>query len=146
VILNATQAAGRTHEQEKLEALRNAITNSALGLAPEEHVQLMFVRFIDEFTTLHLRLLAYMRDPPGWFVRHKSLPGPANSGSRTLVLEAALPELNGQKDLYMQAVNEVAARGLAQAALGGLVTAQGSWDALTTPFGNRFLDFVSRPK
>ncbi len=147
VILNATQAAARTHEQEKLEVLRNAITNSALGVAPEEHVQLMFVRFIDEFTTLHLHLLAYLRDPPGWFDAHSlARPTPGLSGSRSQILEAGLPELSGRKDLYMQAVNELAARGLAQAALGGLVTAHGAWDALTTPFGNQFLDFISRPR
>jgi hypothetical protein len=100
VILNATQAAARTHEQEKLEALRSAITNSALGLGPDEHTQMMLIRFIDELTALHLRVLAFFRDPPGWFDRHHMERPSYYMGARGQVLEDGVPELRGQKDVY----------------------------------------------
>ena len=70
VVLNATQAALRTHQAEKLEALRAAVMNSALPMAPDEHTQLMFIRFVEELTPLHLRMLSYLRDPAGWYERH----------------------------------------------------------------------------
>jgi len=146
VLTNATQAAGRTHDQEKLDALRNAIANSALPTAPQEHEQMMFVRFVDEFTGMHLRILALLRDPAGWFQSRGLVRPNLIMGSRTAVLEAGLPELQGHSDTYMLAVNELAARGLENGSVSGIVTEQGLWQALTTQLGNRFLDFVSRPK
>lgn len=146
VILNATAAAARTHEEEKLEALRNAITNAALGLEPDEHMQIMFVKFIDEFTALHLRILAFFRDPAAWFESH-GIPRPSYyMGGRGQVLEDGVPELRNRKDIYMQAASELGTRGLLAAALSGMVSEQGMWQSITMPLGNRFLDFISKPK
>jgi hypothetical protein len=146
VILNATGAATRTHEDEKLRALRNAIVNSALALGPDEHTQMMFVRFVDEFTALHLQLLAYLRNPPGWFADH-ALPRPADYvGPRSNLVEAAFPMLRGRADFYRQLLAELGTRGLCQPGmLSGMVSAQAIWDAATTALGNAFLDFISRP-
>lgn len=77
VMLNASAAAMRTHQQEKLAALRAAVINTALAMAPDEHMQLMFIRFIDELAPLHLRILRYLQDP-GRLVtpsRHPTTPG-----------------------------------------------------------------------
>ena len=47
----ATQIAIRNHQRKKLEALRNAVLNSALVNASEEDIQLMFLNFIEYLTT-----------------------------------------------------------------------------------------------
>ena len=146
VILNATAAAMRTHEEEKLRALRNAVVNSALALGPDEHTEMMFVRFVDEFTALHLQLLAYLRVPGTWFTAHDLARPDPSVAPRSLLLEAAFPELHGRADLYKQLLAELDARGLCQASvLSGMVSAQRQWDPATTPLGNAFLDFISRP-
>ena len=49
VVLQATQAALRTHQAEKLEALRNAVLNVAAGKGPSDDMQMVFLSFIDSF-------------------------------------------------------------------------------------------------
>jgi hypothetical protein len=49
----------------------------------------MFVRFVDELTGLHLRLMAYLRDPEGWFERFEIAKPSIMSGSRSHILEVA---------------------------------------------------------
>jgi hypothetical protein len=55
--LQATQAAMRTHQSEKLEALKNAVVNVAIGQAPEKDLQLIFLNLVDNFTPTHLAVL-----------------------------------------------------------------------------------------
>lgn len=145
VVLNATSAAARTHEEAKLRALRNAVERSGLALAPDEHTQLMFVRFIDEFTALHLQLLAYLRNPTAWYQQHGLQRTEHYTGSRSDALELAFPELRGRQPFYGQIVRELAARGLAKDSLSGMVTGVAMWDPLTTDMGNAFLTFIDDP-
>jgi len=56
--LQATQMAGRTHRKEKLDALRNAVLNVAVGRAPEHDTQAMFLDAVDGLTALHVRFLS----------------------------------------------------------------------------------------
>ena len=56
--LRATQMAGRTHQKEKLEALRNAVLNVAAGSAPEDDIQAMFLDAVDSLTTTHVQFLS----------------------------------------------------------------------------------------
>jgi hypothetical protein len=145
VIFNATQAAMRTHQPEKLEALRAAVMNAALPMGPDEHTQLMFIRFIDELTALHLRILSYGRDPAAWYARHNIEKPNMISGARSAVLEVALPELKGRGDVYNQAMNDLNARGLIGVPISGMVSQHALYDKLTSPLGDRFLDFITAP-
>lgn len=145
VVLNATQAALRTHQTEKLEALRAAVMNSALPMAPDEHTQLMFVRFIDELMPLHLRILSYGRDPAGWLARNNIEKPNIYMGPRSAVLEVALPELQGRSDVYSRAMNDPDTRGMIGVPVSGMVSQQSLHDKLTSPLGDRFLDFITAP-
>ena len=60
MVLQATAIAMRNHQKEKLAALHNAIVNSAIPSRPEEDMQFVFVRFIDELTPIHIKLLTYL--------------------------------------------------------------------------------------
>lgn len=66
-LLNATQIATRTHKEEKLEALRNAVLNAALPGAPDDDLEMLFLNFIDTFTAAHLKFLAVFNNPERWF-------------------------------------------------------------------------------
>lgn len=61
VLVQATQAAIRNHQKEKIMALRNAVMNSASDVEIEEDLQLLFVRFVDELTPSHFSLLQFFR-------------------------------------------------------------------------------------
>ena len=59
-VVEATNAALKTHEREKLGALRNAVANSPLPGAPDDSTQLLFLRFVDQLTAAHLKILAVL--------------------------------------------------------------------------------------
>jgi hypothetical protein len=61
-VMHATRIAERTHQKEKIDALRNAVANSALGNAPEEDVQSLFLNFVEEFTPTHLQILKLIQN------------------------------------------------------------------------------------
>jgi len=145
VLQEASEAAAKTHEEEKLRALRNAVTRSGLAIGPDEHTKVMYVRYISEFTALHLQILAYLRDPTAWFQTHGIARPSLYAGSRSILLETAFPELKGRGEFYMQIVRDLEARGLAQTALTVMVTEAGLWQGLTRPAGDQFLDFISDP-
>jgi hypothetical protein len=62
VVLQATQTALRNHQREKIEALRNAVINSAVGINIEEDLQLQFIRYVEELTPSHFTLLNFLAD------------------------------------------------------------------------------------
>ena len=62
-LLYATPVAMRTHQKEKLEALRNAVINSALSPSIDENLQWMFLNLIDRYTPLHLHILELLDNP-----------------------------------------------------------------------------------
>ncbi len=62
IISQATTIALRSHQKEKLEALKSAITSSIISSSIEDDVQLSFIRFIDELTPSHVNLLRFLID------------------------------------------------------------------------------------
>jgi hypothetical protein len=60
-MIQATQSATKTHRKEKLEALRNAILNIALGHSPTDDLQAIFLSLVDSFTPVHLEVLRYFQ-------------------------------------------------------------------------------------
>jgi hypothetical protein len=61
--LQATQAALLTRDQEKLEALRNAVLNVALSNNLDEDQQAIFLSLVDSLTPAHLRMLKFFDAP-----------------------------------------------------------------------------------
>jgi len=141
VMLAGSAAAMRTHQREKLEALRAAVINTALGMAPDEHTQLMFIRFVDELAPLHLRILMYLQDPASWLRLHGIQRPQAWFGYGAL-LELGLPEMRGQSDVYHRVIEELDARGLVRNA--GMPREELA-DPQSTQLGNAFLAFVTAP-
>lgn len=92
----ASQAAMRTHRQEKLDALRNAVLNVAAGRELDADRQVQFLALVDRFTAAHLTLLRFFHDPAGHFDRRRLVVPTVPIGANLLVYElvcAALPEL-----------------------------------------------------
>jgi len=63
-LLRATQAALRTHQAAKLEALQNALINIAVSQTHNEVIEQIALNCIDDLTTAHLRLLLAVNDFP----------------------------------------------------------------------------------
>lgn len=56
-VMQASQVALRNSQQEKLDALRNAVLNSATPQPIEESRQQMFLNLVDVLTAWHIRIL-----------------------------------------------------------------------------------------
>ena len=137
--LHATIMAMRTHQAVKLEALRNAVLNIAVGQAPDEVKQHLFLNWIDVFNETHLRILMVFQNPE-YETSHRT------PGSLTQVLEARLPDLAGQSDLYNLLWRDLHIRGLVNTEnLQGLMTGGGLTARRTTDMGDEFLQFISEP-
>lgn len=144
--LQASQIAIRNHQQEKIQALRNAVMNSALPNAPEEDEQIIFLRLIDQLTPTHLRVLTVLDNCEQWMARHGiANPGWGMGGVAT-VLQHCLPELRGKRDLYDQIVRDLRGEGLTIQGdfLHVTMTGHGMLQSRTSERGKRFIRFISK--
>lgn len=139
--MQATAIALRTQQREKLEALRNAVLNAAIGRTPDEDLQTMFLQFVDTFTTWHVRILSFFRDPSACHMRKQY-----SMGAPAMVLEEVFPELRGGRTFYDQLVRDLHARGLFTLdSLHTTMSESGMYAKRTTELADRFLDFISSP-
>ena len=146
VALQASMTAIRNHQREKLDALRNAVLNSALPTSPSEDEQMIFLRLVDGLAPWHLRLLVFLDDPARWVESHE-IELPFIGGELSNVIEACFPELVGRRDLYDQLLKDLQAEGLAAGGsyLRGIMTSQGMIASRTSDLGKRFLEYISQP-
>jgi hypothetical protein len=145
-VVSTTRIIEHTHQQEKIEALRNAVLNSVAPDAPDADTQAIFLSLLDRFTPSHLRLLVLLNDPPAWFAaRGIPVPQAGMAGSRTQTVEAGLPEMAGRQPFYNLLVGELNAAGLMNASVMGMVSASAIMDSLTTDLGAQFVRFVMPP-
>ena len=64
ILTEAFRIALRTHHQEKLGALHNAVLNTALKINIEDDTQQIFLEHVDSFTPSHLKVLDFLSGPP----------------------------------------------------------------------------------
>lgn len=63
----AMQSATKTGQAKKIESLRNAVLNTALGKEPDANRQQAFFALVDRFSETHLILLQFFKDPAAYF-------------------------------------------------------------------------------
>ncbi len=144
--LVASQLAIRNSEEEKINALRNAVLNSALPNPPDKSLQDMFFSFIDMFSVWHLKLLILFQNPPEWLENNKKDVGNISMGAMSHLIEVAYPELNGRRDLYDQIWKDLYLRGLVSTeGLHGMMTGGGVVAKRTTNIGDAFISFIKSP-
>ncbi len=135
-LLQATQISIRTHQQEKREALKNAVLNSARPNSPDDSEQQMFLNFVDIMTEWHIRLLRFFKSPP-------SVPG-LSIGSLSTVLENHNVELRGRREFYDQIWRDLYLRGFVNIEqLNGTLSGNDLIRDRTTQMGAKFLQFIS---
>jgi hypothetical protein len=142
--LHAGQIASRTHEVEKLTALRNAVVNSVLPGAPDDALQQIFLEHVDALTPWHLRILAYFDNPQEWASHHNIHFPQWTAGAPSQALEIAIPELTGRRQFYDVICASLERRQLLGSGIHGMMTGQGMLAQRTTSHGRDFLAFISR--
>ena len=146
VVLKATHLAVRNHQQEKVEALRNAVLNSALPGAPEDDLQLVFLDLVDTLTPWHLRVLKLFDDPLKWADQNqRTVPIGMGMASTGQVLLQAYPELNGKGEFQAKIIKDLSTYGLAEIP-SAMMTSRGAHESRTSGFGKQFLQFLTTPR
>lgn len=143
-LIEASAAAIRNHEQEKLAALKAAVVNTAAGAAPEFSKREIYLRYVGELTLWHLKILSLFNDPEGWMQRHGDAVPSVYSGARTQILESAFPQLRGQRSFYDQLWKDLYSRGLLNTdSPHAMMTGTGLSQPCTTDPGKEFLSFIT---
>ncbi|GJE53243.1 hypothetical protein GOFOIKOB_6320 [Methylobacterium tardum] len=145
-VLAATHIALRTHHEEKLEALKNTVLNTAAGLSLDDVVRGSFMQILEQFSASHLEVLRHMSGSEGSMFSTGTSP------------EDHITEYHGNVDytgttlrlhLRSKLVPEVMDRIMFDLNSHGMVSfdpKKGSSDGkLTTYIGDSFLRFVSPP-
>jgi len=147
-VMQASQAAVRNHQQEKLGALRNAVLNTALGQAPEDSKREMFLGFVDTLTVWHLRVLSFL-SAPGAGTDVQKVNMDLTTGHHAAVIAAlqnAFPDLREEGEFVQKIVGDLDREGLI---LGDVTlrTVRGLEGMRNlTNLGDEFLRFISEPK
>ncbi|MBD8739072.1 hypothetical protein IFR41_06090 [Pseudomonas fluorescens] len=146
-VSQASMLAIRSHQQEKLEALRNAVLNVAIGHGPEEDLRQLFLNFIDVCTVTHIRLLSLMNGPEEWSQKHGvEFPSSWSMGGIAQAIEHAFPDLRGKERIYKVIWGDLYQRGLINTdGLGTTMSRQGILARRTTELGAKLIDFLSEP-
>ncbi len=144
ITMHATQIAMRNHQTEKLEALRNAVLNTTLKIAPEEDLQLMFLSFIDTFTVSHLKLMDLLNDPHNWVIKNDI--SFVKSDRPHVVFEQSFQDFTRRRKYYDMFVKDLYSRGLTIKDIAYLSTdLYGTLVTQATPTGTEFMNFITSP-
>jgi len=144
VVLQATQSAIKTHQRKKIEALRNAVLNVAVGKAPEAEKQALFLHYVDRFEPLHLELLGLMEGPKklgATWVSHQT-----GSTSVYEVIYTVFPSSAGKFQLVNLAVVDLHAAGFIAANINNAMAPAPGFDKWVTFQGEEFLKFIREPE
>jgi len=144
-VLAASTIAVKTHQVEKREMLRNALVNGLLPGAPDEHEQMLFLRFVDELTPLHVAVLAFMADPRRWYVDRGMEQPQFMMGPLSRVLVPAFDDF--AEETLATVSQDLDQRRLADAgaAWSAGMSNDGVWAPRIRPLGTQLLAFVSAP-
>ena len=135
-VLTASQIALRSHNQEKLAALRNAVVNVALETEPDAELQSVFLNLVDYLTPLHMRVLSFFEAPRA-FVEGSAGGAVGAVTTRDIALRV-LPDV--PPDAYDWLCRDLENRGLIHLPTEFTI---GLTDERPTEFGHRFLRFIS---
>jgi len=146
-VMHATQTAIKNHHVEKLEALKNAVLNSAVGIKLDENIQLIFLNYIDSLTPWHLRILQFFTNPIDWFKNNNKTVPNMSMGSPSHCLEDAFDDLRGNRNFYDLVVKDLFAQGLLGIeSLHTTMSGSGAIASRTTEFGNQFIIYITEPR
>jgi hypothetical protein len=146
-LVHASTMAIKNHQVEKLDALRNAVINSALPGAPDEIIQTLFLNFIDSCTLWHLALLRLYQGPVNWARERKHEFPKVVLGGLSNIIESAYPGMRGRQEVFRIVWQDLFRYGFFTADWSsGTASFSGLVAKMTTKLGDDFIAYITRPK
>lgn len=141
-LMQAMQIIMRNHQEEKKEALKNAVINMAKPAFTDDNISLMFMSWIDVFTIWHIRVLE--------FLNSDSIPTKNGKVDMKLAnapleqrIRKAFPADEYDPDLVRQVLNDLSDRGLIVPTSEARVPeGHAVFQADVRDFGKKFLRFI----
>lgn len=135
----------RTHQAEKLDALKNAVLNIAAGQESEDR-QTNFIALVDRFTPAHLKVLQKFHQPPvhGGHTQWQMWVTGTTLADAPLWIKEFVPGLkNEDADFLRMLIGDLYNAGLSQVKpADSYIPREMTW---TTAFGADFLRFIAPP-
>ena len=142
IIIGATRIALATRSSEKRNLLINAVENASMGVTLEELEQSLFLSAIERYSVTHISLVFLFDDPPKWFERAGEQPPAWGSGGLANVIDSAIPELRGQRQLAPTFWKQLVSDGfMKDVEIYAMMSGQGLLLPRTTDLGHRFAGF-----
>ena len=142
--IQATRLSTQAATEEKRTLLQYAILNSAI-LDIEENQRQILMQFLERITPLHAAVLNVLDNPPA-NPDVQRMPN-ISMGGLNLVIEAAIPDLSGNRAIAERIVADLEAMGLLSgASLHVTMSGSGLMAQRSTPLGRLFLKFISAPR
>jgi len=144
-LAQATRTAEAQSNEEKRRYLADALFNVGAGTAVAPDKQAVYLRYVEDLTISHLRMLAFLTDPPG-FLAERDIPWPnIAAGGLGNVVQAGLPELYADQPLLETVVSDLQRFGLADSpGLNTVMTDSGLRAPRGTNKGREFMRFITR--
>jgi hypothetical protein len=144
VVLQTTQQALKTSQNEKIQYYQNAILNSAIGENPDLSEIQIFLNLVSNFTVWHIKILKLFDNPKKWFEEQNKEPPSFLGGGLSDIITYSYPELKERKEFYNLIWRDLKGAGLHNTSeLGGMMSSSGLFAMRTTAFGKKFLKFVA---
>ncbi len=110
VLMTASQIAQRSHQEEKLEALRNAVLNTALEIDIRDDLKFIFLLLVDELTVTELKMLAVTNDPNAYAKLSGEELGLEETKDK--ILNMAFPDRTENQNIYKLLEKNLHTKGL----------------------------------
>ncbi|MFQ5905809.1 MAG: hypothetical protein ACE5JA_04475 [bacterium] len=145
-VMQASQAALRNHQEEKLEALRNAVLNAALPNAPEEGLQSIYLGLVEALSPLHLRVLKFFENPRELFPGDPAEVAEKIHRTRLGLLIYVFPDIKSSPGLDDYILKDLSVRGLIKSeSLNTEMALNSLLVPYTTALGKGLLHFIASP-
>jgi hypothetical protein len=143
--IQATRLSTQAASEEKRKLLQNAIINSAILSLEENHRQIL-MQFLERITPLHAGVLQLF-DNPASNEKAKNRVANVSMGGLSLIVEAAIPSLQGNRAIADRIVADLESMGLVSgASLNVTMTGGGLLAQRSTPLGRSLLQFIVTPE
>lgn len=138
-LIHASSIALKNHDKEKLNALKNAVLNTAIDNTVEEHFQILFINLIDSLSSLHFNFLNLLQAPNEWGNRSDIIFNKQAFDSYEQLIEQAFPNIENEVRSYVL-------KDLQSKSLVDIPMMDSKVEKLTTNLGDRFINYIKEIK
>jgi hypothetical protein len=141
-IINTTQSAMRTQQDEKIIMYKNVLINSYICKQIDLDKKMIFLNWLDNLTLTHMKVLSFMNKPSEF------CDNPNGSTMYTIaeIMRMSFSDFNDNRQIYENVVKDLYYKGLINTDnISTHMTSSGAFATRTTDVGKEFITFVSNP-